>query len=220
VRSAKPEKIAKPGASASAKSTLEAAAFADTILAKALSNPLRLRIIDVLSNRVMSASQFARAYPQYTYNQVHKQFRKLIEYDLLELVEEKTGGRRRSAVERFYRAKARSIFSQKSWARIPPQLRTGVTANTFATYTDRVAEAMDAGTIDSRTDRHFTWSDPELDEQAWLETIGDIEELFRLLPIRQAESAQRLALSGGEPIPTTIGLTCFVSPPEEASDPE
>jgi len=168
----------------------------------------------------MSASQFARAFPQYTYNQVHKQFRKLIEYNLLELVEERTGGRRRSAVERFYRARVRSVFSQKSWARIPPQLRTGVTANTFSTYTDRVAEALDAGTIDDRPDRHFTWSDPELDERAWGETIEEMEEIFRLLPISQVESIKRLSLTREMPITTTVALACFVSPREEATDAE
>ena len=79
-------------------------------------------------------------------------------------------------------------------------------------YMDRVIEAIEAGTIDIRPDRHFTWSDPIFDQQAWDETIEEIEALFERIPLRNAEAAARLAKTGEKPIPMTIALACFESP--------
>jgi hypothetical protein len=77
---------------------------------------------------------------------------------------------------------------------------------------DRVIEAIEARTIDVRSDRHFTWSDPLFDQQAWDETIEEVEALFQRIPVRNRQAAARLAKTGEQPIPMTIALACFESP--------
>ena len=82
-------------------------AYVDEGLAKALSNPVRVKIIDTLSKRTMSVSQFVKAFPQYTHPQAYRHFRWLESKGFLEVVETKTGGKRRGATEYFYRANVR-----------------------------------------------------------------------------------------------------------------
>ncbi len=191
---------------------IQAPTFVSETLAKALANPIRVRILDTLNREPMSVSQFVRAFPQYTHAQAYGHFRKLETWGCIEVVETKTGGKRRSATEYFYRANARSLFDESSWASLPDSLKNEITGAVFSTYIDRVAEAVEAGTIDIRPDRHFTWSDPNFDQQAWDETITEIDAIFHRIPIRQAEAAMRMAKSGEEPIPMTIALACFESP--------
>lgn len=186
--------------------------FVSENLAKALAHPLRIKIVDELNERPMSVSEFVKAFPQYTHSQVYKHFRKLEELKCLEVVETKTGGSRRGAVEHFYRATVRSLFDESSWANLPDSLKNKITAGVFSTYMERVAEAITKGTIDSRPDRHFTWSEAFFDQQAWDETIEEIEDLFQRIPIRNAEASARLAKTDAKPVPVTIALACFESP--------
>ncbi len=187
-------------------------------LAKALANPVRVKIIDTLSKRTMSVSQFVRAFPRYSHPQAYRHFRWLEDEGFLEVVETKTGGKRRGATEYFYRANVRSLFDQAAWAHLPDALKNKVTGTTFSMYMDRVVEAIEAGTIDVRTDRHFTWSDPIFDQQAWDETIEEVEAVFARIPLRNQQAAGRLARSDEKPIPTTIALACFESPKAAAVD--
>jgi DNA-binding transcriptional ArsR family regulator len=186
--------------------------FVSERLAKALANALRVKILIALNQRDMSVSQFVRAFPEHTHSQVYGHFRKLEAYGCIELVEKKSGGKRRGGVEHFYRAAARSLFDESSWASLPASLKSEITGAVFTTYINRVAEAIRAGTIDIRPDRHFTWSNPEFDQQAWDEMIEEVEAVFCRIPIRQAEAAARLAKSNEKPIPVTVALACFESP--------
>ena len=52
-----------------------------------------------------------------------------------------------------------------------------------------------------------------LDRQAWTQLNLRLDELlFSVIPDLEDEAAQRMAVSGEEPIPTTYGLTAFRSP--------
>jgi len=187
-------------------------------LAKAMSSELRVKILDTLSKKAMSVSQFIKIFPEYTHSRASLQFCNLLKWEFLELVEIKTGGERRGGNEKFYRANVRSLFDQTSWAELPDWLMNKVTASVFSTLIHRVAEAIAAGTIDIRPDRHVTWSDPEFDQQAWDETIEDVEAVFQRIPAREAEAAIRRAKSGEAPIPVTVALLCFESPPGARTD--
>jgi DNA-binding transcriptional ArsR family regulator len=186
--------------------------YVNETLAKALGNPVRVKILDELNRQPMSVSQFVRAFPQYTHAQAYGHFRRLETDGFIEVVEVKTGGKRRGATEYFYRARARSLFDETSWADLPDSLKSKVTGAVFTTYIERVAEAVKAGTIDIRPERHFSWSDPHFDQQAWEETIAEVDAVFHRIPIRKAEATRRLAERSEEPIPVTVALACFESP--------
>jgi DNA-binding transcriptional ArsR family regulator len=183
-----------------------------------MAHPLRVKILGELSQRIMSVKQFADVFPKYSYSQIYGHFRKLRELGFIELVEIKSGGRRRSAKEQFYRATERAFFDQTAWAALPASIRRGATAETLSNYIARVSEAIKIDTMDARPDRHVSWTDGHYDEQAWDETIRDLKEFLERIPRRQAEASTRLAESGEEPIRVTIGLSCFESPKASATD--
>lgn len=181
--------------------------------AKVLANPLRVKILGELAQRPMSARGFERVFSEYSYQQIYGQFRALEQFGYIELVETSgRGGRRRGADELFYRATERAWFDQLDWESLSLPEREGGTIETLSNYIARMREAGAANTIDKRSDRHISWTDAPLDEQAWDETIEDLKELLDKLPGRMAESAVRLRESGGKEIRATVGLTCFESP--------
>ena len=187
-------------------------AFEGEKLAKALAHPLRARILIELNQRVMSVTGYVRMFPEHSHSKVYGHFRVLAECGCIELIDKKTGGKRRGGVEYFYRATQRSLFDQVTWPTLPESAKQRMTGAVFASYTQRVVDAMNGDTIDRRPDRHFTWSPGHFDERAWFETIMDLEEVFERLPKRMAEAAARIAESGEESIPVTIALACFESP--------
>jgi len=135
-------------------------------LAKALAHPLRVQILVETNKRPMSATEFANHVGGgITASKAAQHFRYLARLGCLELVATKTGGRRRGGQERIYRAVQRSLFDDSSWRSLPGSLQGEVTSMTFSTYIERVAEAVAAGTIDARQDRHLTWIAMHLDQE-------------------------------------------------------
>jgi hypothetical protein len=192
--------------------------WVDPAFAEAMADPLRVKIMGELGLRVMSAKQFADAFPECPRSKVYKAFRKLRKLGCIELVETRSGGRRRSAKEHFYRATQRAFFNKEIWANIPRSVREPATAVTLDHYFRRVSDAVEAGTMDKRTDRHVSWTALQLDQQGWDGLIGDFAEFLASSTGRQAESSARLVESGEEPISVTMGLSCFESPKPSPRD--
>jgi DNA-binding transcriptional ArsR family regulator len=187
-------------------------AFVSERLAKAFSHPIRIKIMVALNQREMSATMFTRKFPQYTHSQIWGHFVKLEKLGFVERVASKTGGRRRGGTEVFFRANARTLFDQSSWAMVPDAVKATVTGAAVSDLYERIAEAIEAGTIDIRPDRHFSWTDAHFDQQAWDETIAEEAELFERILVRMTKAAVRLKKSGEEPIRVTVALACFESP--------
>lgn len=182
-------------------------------IAKALANSLRIEILDELNKRVMSPKQFAEEFGG-SLPRVSHHFRQLEKYGCIEVVEERSGGKRRGAVEHFFKAVERSMFDGPDWSKLPESMKTHVTTSSFQNYIVRVTEAMRAGTIDSRDDRHFTWTALRLDEEAWEELMASLADVFERTMELQKEADLRLAESGARPISATVALAGFESPPE------
>jgi hypothetical protein len=180
-------------------------------LAKALANPLRAQILVELNKRAMSPSQFANEFG-HPVPKISRKFRELEKYKCIELVEEKRGEGRRGGVERFFRATQRAMFDDATWEKLPPSVRNTFSGVIFDTYIERVAQAMEAGTLDARGERHFTWTALVYDQQAWEELIARLNELFTWSQELQVEAALRMAKSGEQPIPVTVALSGFESP--------
>lgn len=180
-------------------------------LAKAMTHPLRVRILVELNKRPMSPTQFTWEIGGPSLPTVAAHFRRLRDLGCIELVDEKTGGRRRGGREHFYRAVQRSLFDESVWSLLPASVRAEVTAATFTSYIDRVAEAIEAETMDVRPDRHFTWTAMHYDQQAWDAIIALTFDLFRRAFEIQAESLERLKVSGESAIPVTASIACFES---------
>lgn len=182
-------------------------------LAKAMIDSLRIVILDELSTRAMSAGQFCEEFGggEITKDKVYRAFRTLKEFDWLVLVDTKVGERRRGGKERFYRA-ARPLLDGTTWTSLPDSARDIASAKIFETLDKHVRDAIEAGTMDARSDRHFTWTPGVVDQLGWDRIVGGLDDLFEFARAELKRAEARLAKSGEEPIPMTIALAAFESP--------
>lgn len=77
---------------------------------------------------------------------------------------------------------------------------------------DQVSAAIAAGTLDSRDDRHLTWSLIALDTEGWGKVAGAIDALFERVLDEASVAEPRLESADREPIRMTVGLLAFESP--------
>ncbi|MET0973948.1 MAG: helix-turn-helix domain-containing protein [Thermoleophilaceae bacterium] len=161
---------------------------------KALSHPLRHRLLAAMSEREASPSELAAELGEPLGN-VAYHVRMLETLGCIELVRTTP---RRGALEHHYRAIVRAVISDEDWEGIPESARQSISAQTLGEIWRDVAAAMRAETFDRRTDRHLSWTNLTLDEQGWEELTEALGELFDRALSLQAESAARLAEAGSE----------------------
>jgi DNA-binding transcriptional ArsR family regulator len=132
----------------------------DERLYKALSHPLRYRILVRLNERAASPSELAEALGEKIGN-VAYHVRMLVELDAIELVRTRQV---RGTVEHFYRAIDRPFLDDEHWSRLPVSVRRQFTDFTLQGLWEHVAEAAGAGGFDDR-EAHVSWTTLELDAE-------------------------------------------------------
>jgi hypothetical protein len=180
-------------------------------MAKALANEWRSRILMELRVRPLSPTQFVNEIGGEKRN-IRRCFRQLADWNYIEVIETKSGGRRRGGEEKFYRQKQRAFFDTGTWELLPRFLRDECSAAFLHSYFFRVNEAIEAGTFDVEVDRHLSWDGVALDRIAWTEVMVQLDGVLEWLPMLEEEAAERMKETGEEPIPTTVGLAGFRSP--------
>jgi DNA-binding transcriptional ArsR family regulator len=181
-------------------------------VAKVLAVPLRIKIVSELNIREMSPKQFFEEFGGGSVSRVSRHFDVLVEYGWLYLVGTKSGGRRRGAVEHFYRATQPAVFDNDTWSPLPQSMKEMVSVGIFEELGQRLKDAIAAGTLDARDDRHFTWTPILVDQLGWDNLVARVDALFEFLFEEQAEASLRLAESGEESILMTVALAAFESP--------
>lgn len=179
---------------------------AEIRVAKALSHPLRARILEAFATRVASPSELAEVLGEPLGN-VGYHTRVLLEHRCIEPVRIE---QRRGAKEHFYRAVVRPQLDEAQWRRVPPAIRREIMGRTLAEVWSGVSEAADTGRLD-RPDTHVSKTRLNLDAQGWHELNevleGTLNEAHRI----QAESAQRATRSGreGDHVPSELAILHF-----------
>jgi hypothetical protein len=181
-------------------------------LSVVFADPIRLKIVTELFHREMSPSQFHAAFGGGSLQRVAGHFKRLRETGWLRHVREETGGGRRGGVENFYRAPRLAVFDNEAWAQLPMAIRIEFSWRIFEQFAERVKIALEAGTFDARSDRHFTWTPLVLDEHGRLNVVRLVDDLFSVLFEEQADARIRLSHSSDPPLEATIGLAAFESP--------
>lgn len=158
----------------------------DTRLAKALSHPLRSRLLMAYSDRVASPSQVA-AELDASIGDVSYHTKRLLEHGCLELVEAVRG---RGGVKHFYRAVVPYEVTDAAWATLPTELRENLVQPVVSSVLEDIADAARDGRLaDERV--HVSRTRLELDPQAH----DELEELLEGLLARalqlQEQSARR-----------------------------
>lgn len=182
-------------------------------MARAMADRWRLRILEELSVRPLSPSQFVELVGG-ELAPIGRCFRQLADWGYIEILETKHGGHRRGGVEHVYRRIQRALFTSEVWERLPQDYREESTGSGMESYIARVSEAIEAGTFDDELDRHLSWDGYALDRIAWTQLVTRLDEILFWLPDLSLEAARRMATTGEDPIPTTVGLSAFRSPTE------
>jgi DNA-binding transcriptional ArsR family regulator len=184
----------------------------DPRIAKALSHPMRARILGILDERVASPNEIAEIIDERLPN-VSYHVRALLDLGCIELVDT---AQRRGAIEHYYRAVVRPFFSDRDWRRLPRSGRQAISDAALRIIWEDVGDALRAGTFESRPDRHLSHNDVVLDDEGWREVAellnGMISEVQRI----ESASAKRLKTANGEGIPATVVAMQFELPPRHA----
>ncbi len=189
------------------------------MLARVCANSVDLQIVDELNRRELSPKGLHALMDDLTLPGSDRRLRKLAGQGWSREVRRETGGRRRGAVEHFYRATGPALIDNKSWAEIPEAIRVTIASRTFEQLREKVKEAVDVGMFDARTDRHLTWSLLRLDRIGWEKVVGLVDAFFDTLLDEEKDAKQRIRESGEKPILVTVGLAAFESPKDLAKAP-
>jgi DNA-binding transcriptional ArsR family regulator len=194
-----------------ARSTLD---LVDPRIAKALSHPMRARILMILNERVASPNEIADDIDERLPN-VSYHVRALLDLGCIELVDT---AQRRGAIEHYYRAVVRPFFSDSDWKRIPRSGRQAISDSILQIIWEDLSDSIKAGTFEGRTDRHLTHSRMLLDEEGWSELTKYLSGVLAEVEKIESRSKARLKKSAdGAAIPTTFALMHFEAPPREQS---
>ena len=178
----------------------------DQRLVRSLAHPLRIQILELLTDHVASPNALAQEL-EAGLSDVAYHTRALDRYGALELVDT---AQRRGATEHFYKATPGAFVGGPPWRKVPKSVRGGISAATLQTFLDKAIAALEAGTLDGRDDTVFRWMPLFLDERGWKEVVAIMEEATKLMLAAHVRSQDRLSESGGRgAVSTVVGQAAF-----------
>jgi DNA-binding transcriptional ArsR family regulator len=180
----------------------------DERLAKALSHPLRQRILQRLNeDGIRSPNELSRELGDPLGN-VSYHVRILRELDCVELVSTE---QRRGALEHYYRATAEPWLDDKQWARLPAAFRRKTLGRTLTEILESASEASREAGFD-HPETTVNRVELELDETGWGEIADLLDKTYDAALRIQSESRRRReehGADGTDPIRTELGLLHF-----------
>jgi hypothetical protein len=175
-------------------------------------HPVQIKSLTILTERIASPKEIAieLGLTAAKAGYVSYHVKELVTHGLVELVRTEP---RRGASEHFYRATKPLIVMDDDAERMSFEKRLAFSRWIISCVNGDFAKAVQTGTIDARTDRHLSRFPLHLDEEGYLDLIGEHNRVFhRTLEIK-AESEERQAESGEERMPVSAVLGCFPMPP-------
>jgi DNA-binding transcriptional ArsR family regulator len=163
-------------------------ATVDPRLMKALSHPLRQRILQALNQRVASPAELSNELGESLGN-VSYHVKILAELEAIELVRTAPV---RGALEHFYRPLVRSYFDDKHWAQLPVSVRRALFDQTIQQIWDHLVDAANEEALDDPQDT-VAWVDLEFDDEALTELNDEFSALLDRAMELQSEAVARLA---------------------------
>src|SRR3954449_1456074 len=163
----------------------------DQRLVRAIGHPLRLRLLTIFNERVASPSDLAAELGEPIGN-VSYHTRILARLGCVELVKTKQV---RGAVEHYYRAVVRPVFSDDDWAELPLSIRKSLAGAVLTEIADDMGASANAGGFD-RDDVHLSRTPLTLDGRGWQDLNEALQGVAERALEIQAESAARLQSDG------------------------
>jgi DNA-binding transcriptional ArsR family regulator len=187
----------------------------DPRVVKALAHPLRVRILSMLDESVLSPTQMADELDVPIGN-VSYHTRQLLGLGLIKLVRETP---RRGAVEHHYAAVARPLITDEAWREAPEIVRRAMVGASL----EESAKAVNAAALTggfSRDGAHVSRIPCALDEQGWKEISHTLAETMKQIQTIAEASQMRLRETDheGEAHGTTV-MMFFEDAPVAAKTP-
>jgi DNA-binding transcriptional ArsR family regulator len=181
----------------------------DQKLVRAIGHPLRLRLLTIFNERVASPSDLAAELGEPIGN-VSYHTRILARLGCVELVRTKQV---RGAVEHYYRAVVRPVFSDDDWAELPPSIRKSLAGAVLTEIADDMTAAAAQGGFD-RDEVHLSRTPLTLDTRGWQDLNELLQGIYdRALEI-QAESASRQHSDGAQSSEAAVMALLLFEPPK------
>jgi DNA-binding transcriptional ArsR family regulator len=155
---------------------------------KAVSHPLRVRILAMLAERKASPNQLA-GWLDASLGTVAYHVRTLQQLGLIELVDET---RVRGAVEHHYRAKARPKLTADGWAAAPPVARQAAVGSSLDVIGEYARVSAAAGGFD-RADARLRRAVMRLDARGFTQLSKAVDKLLDQAEKIEASAAERIA---------------------------
>lgn len=174
---------------------------------KVIDDDLRRQVLTTANGEAVSAKSFCANYGGKD-TAIRDRIALLCKYGWLANDSEKTGGKRRGAAEKFYRATAPVLDPGDSW-RVSASVEKTPGWKTFEEIAEVVMAAMRAGTFDARCDRHQSWSLLRFDRQGWENVVAAMEAFRSLVLGEQRHARDRMEKSGEEAICMTVVEAAF-----------
>jgi DNA-binding transcriptional ArsR family regulator len=155
---------------------------------KAMSHPLRVRILAMLDERKASPNQLA-GWLGASLGTVAYHVRTLEQLGLIELVDET---RVRGAVEHHYRARARPNVTAEGWAQAPPIAKQAAVGSSLDVIAEYARASAASGGFD-REDAQLRRALVKLDGRGFAQLSKAIDKLLEQAEKIEASAAERIA---------------------------
>lgn len=176
---------------------------------KAMSHPLRARVLRLLVERgIQSPAELARALKA-DLSDVSYHVRRLQELDCIELVKTRPV---RGALEHFYRATELHLIDTDEWEELDPLMAGDLVCEFMQKIVDDFVASRKAGIVGSDRHFHITRTPLILDAEGFQKGMEIFERARLEMAEVEAESAERMAASGGTAIPVSSGFAYFKVP--------
>jgi DNA-binding transcriptional ArsR family regulator len=162
--------------------------ISDPRYVKALSHPLRVRILALLQERTASPRELAE-WLDATLGTVSYHVRTLHDFGLIELVKTTQV---RGAIAHHYKAKIRPRVDDEAWASAAPIVKQAAVGAALQTVDDYARASAAAGGFD-RGEAHLSRTNLHLDAKGWQQAAKACEKLLADLNRIEEAAGKRLA---------------------------
>ena len=177
-------------------------------LAKAMSHPLRAKILAMLNTNPASASELHEQLGVPLSN-ISYHVKELRDWKLAEAVRKEQV---RGAMKTVYRGTTKMQLDNDAWLKMSDEAKDGISVEAVKEVLERANCAIKGGTFDKRADRNVITEIPDLDERGWgevaaaiLRTWGEVNDIAAEAANREPDPAKRFR--------ATVSLLCYESPP-------
>lgn len=182
----------------------------DQALIKILANPIRVHALHILNQREASPKELADAL-DFELSGMSYHVKELRKAGYVELVAMVNGSGRRGGTEHRYIGIKEARFSDEEWDRVPFQMRGQIVAMELAATGQLIAESMESGNFERRSNRHHSLFESVVDEQGWTDAMATLAEAMHRIKEIEGESAERLhaAGDGADTVPMAVSMLGF-----------